>query len=414
MSQIRFLIIPFAFLVSLIVTVETAAGQQKVIKDGGEYNAYIAALNTADPALKAGAMEAFINQYPNSVVKVDAMEQAMAAYQQTGNTAKVSETADRILQLDSKNVRALAIATYVKRIKATRGEANAVAETGVLAERGLKVLPNWTKPDGISEADFKKLTDQMADIFNGAAGFASLQIKDYAKARSYYLKAVQIDATNLQDIFQLSIADLEMKPIDVEGFWYSAKALTLAQAQANQAAEQSMKTYGQAKYQHYHGSIDGWDGIVTAAEKQSSPPQGFAASIKPAPTPAEIAVQAVAENDPATLSFSDYEYVLSYRDASPGNKLAAERVWQTIQAKQKNGSTKLKLVGVKVISSTKTTIQAAITEENQRSSTTDLEITMENPMVSTPAPGSQIDIIGVLTGYTPQPFVFKMNRGELH
>jgi len=107
-------------------------------------------------------------------------------------------------------------------------------------------------------------------------------------------------------------------------------------------------------------------------------------------------------------------YVLSYRDASPGNKLAAERVWQTIQAKQKNGSTKLKLVGVKVISSTKTTIQAAITEENQRSSTTDLEITMENPMVSTPAPGSQIDIIGVLTGYTPQPFVFKMNRGELH
>src|SRR5215472_8019839 len=58
---------------------------QKVIKDQTEYNAYIAALQTQDPVQKAAAMEAFITQYPSSVVKVDALEQAMQAYQQTGN-----------------------------------------------------------------------------------------------------------------------------------------------------------------------------------------------------------------------------------------------------------------------------------------------------------------------------------------
>src|SRR5579884_4037750 len=55
---------------------------QKVIKDPAEYNAYMAALNTTDPAAKGAAMEAFVAQYPNSIVKVDALQQAMGAYQQ--------------------------------------------------------------------------------------------------------------------------------------------------------------------------------------------------------------------------------------------------------------------------------------------------------------------------------------------
>ncbi len=37
---------------------------QKTIKDPGEYNAYITALNTSDPAAKAAAMEAFVRKTP--------------------------------------------------------------------------------------------------------------------------------------------------------------------------------------------------------------------------------------------------------------------------------------------------------------------------------------------------------------
>src|SRR5437870_12712306 len=46
-----------------------APTSQKTIKDPAEYNAYITALNTPDPAQKAAAMEAFITQYPQSGVK---------------------------------------------------------------------------------------------------------------------------------------------------------------------------------------------------------------------------------------------------------------------------------------------------------------------------------------------------------
>src|SRR5216684_1542824 len=88
---------------------------QKTIKDTGEYNAYIAALNTQDPAAKAAAMEAFLKQYPASIVKMEALEQAMGAYQQAGNAAKVQSTASLILELEPDNVRALAILAYIKR-----------------------------------------------------------------------------------------------------------------------------------------------------------------------------------------------------------------------------------------------------------------------------------------------------------
>ena len=83
------------------------AGDAKVIKRPAEYNAYIAALNLADPVRKAAAMEAFIIKYPASVVKIDALEQAMAAYQAAGNVTQVEDAANRILMTQPRNVRAL-------------------------------------------------------------------------------------------------------------------------------------------------------------------------------------------------------------------------------------------------------------------------------------------------------------------
>ncbi|MFA5056724.1 MAG: hypothetical protein WC485_01305, partial [Opitutaceae bacterium] len=100
-----------------------AAANQKVIHDPDEYNAYIAALNTPDPAQKAAAMEAFIDRYPGSVVKVDALEQAMAAYQQAGRADNVEAVASRLLQLEPANIRALAVVAYLKRSRGTAAAA---------------------------------------------------------------------------------------------------------------------------------------------------------------------------------------------------------------------------------------------------------------------------------------------------
>src|SRR5258708_33292628 len=150
-----------------------------MIKDPAEYNAYIAALNTTEPQQKAAAMEAFVNQYPGSVVKIDALEQAMAAYQQAGNVANVTSTANRILKLDPGSVRALAIVTFLNRALAAQGDTKAAADARGDAEKGLKALAAWQKPEGVSDADFEKLRKQMAAIFHGAAGVGACEGKEY-------------------------------------------------------------------------------------------------------------------------------------------------------------------------------------------------------------------------------------------
>src|SRR6266480_476948 len=93
-----------------------AAAQGPVIKDPAEYNAYVGAVQQQDPNAKISGLEAFVTQYPNSVVKKDALEVLMGAYQQTQNAAKTGETADRLLQVDPNNMRALALMAYTARM----------------------------------------------------------------------------------------------------------------------------------------------------------------------------------------------------------------------------------------------------------------------------------------------------------
>src|SRR5262249_9047330 len=153
---------------------------QKAIKDPAEYNAYIAALNTADPAQKAAAIEAFLVKFPSSIIKEDALDQAMAAYQQAGDAAAVEKTARRIVQAGKGNVRALAVLTVLERGKATQGDKPALADMQTHARQGAASLKGWKKQEGMSEADFAKLRRQMDSVFNGALGFAAMQTKDYA------------------------------------------------------------------------------------------------------------------------------------------------------------------------------------------------------------------------------------------
>lgn len=222
------------------------------------------------------------------------------------------------------------------------------------------------------------------------------------------MKSLESDPTNLQDVYQLGVAELEMKPLDPNGFWYVAKAFQLAQG--NAAGQKSIAAYGKAKYRKYHGGEDGWDQLIAAAARQTERPADF--SIRPAPTAAEIAVKAVQDNAPGDLSFGDWEFVLSLRDASPANKEAADKVMQAILDKEKQGAAKLK-IPVKVISATQDTIQAGITDENQQGNKADLQVTMTKPMLHPPAAGAMIEVLGVITDYVSSPFAFIMKEGEI-
>ena len=136
---------------------QSAQAQKPEIKNPAEYNAYINAIQQQNPAQKAEALEAFLQTYPSSVMKTDALELLMVSYQQAGNAQKTLDAANRILQADPNNVRALALLAYNYRAAASQGGpqmADNLAKAKQYGEQGLQALPKLQKPAGMSDAGF--------------------------------------------------------------------------------------------------------------------------------------------------------------------------------------------------------------------------------------------------------------------
>lgn len=385
--------------------------QRSSFTNPAEYDSYMSALNTKDPARKAQAVEVFIAWYPGSVLRLDAHEQAISAWQAAGQPAKADVLVARLLQVDPDNVRALANRAYVGRLKASGGDAPALAAAVTASERGLAVMAKWQKPALLDDAGFAQLKEQMAGVFNGVLGFAALQAKDYDKARDYYRLAVAADPTNLQDVYQYSVVQLEGSPVDALGFWYGARAIAIARAAKNDSAAQDIDRYVRSRYSVYRGGDEGWDGIVTRVANESAPPANFKKSIPRAMTPPERALEILEDNEPAKLTPPQWVLVLRHRDVSPANKRAAEAVWKAIGDRQQGGQ-RLKLP-FKVVSVTPERIEGAITDEAQAGNLVELEVTMTRPLSPLPAVGSKIFMFGSLSDYRTQPFLFRLTRAEL-
>jgi len=202
------------------------AQQKKEIKDPAEYNAYVGAVEQKDPAAKISGLEAFITQYPNTVMKEESLEYLMGAYQQTGNSPKMLETAQKVLAVNPCNLRALALVAYSKQAMATAGQSaqQNFADAGQAGQKGLQCLQTAVRPYDAAQADWDKLKTQTAGIFNGAAGISAYQAKDYATAEKYLRAAVQGDPANLLEIYDLALADLAPGAAenDPEGLFYIA------------------------------------------------------------------------------------------------------------------------------------------------------------------------------------------------
>src|SRR5271163_2855775 len=101
------------------------ATQAPVIKDPAEYNAYVGAIGQKDPAAQISGLEAFLTQYPSSIMKVAALQTLMQDYQQTGNQQKTVDAATKLVAADPTNERAIFLLAYFDRVKAQGGDANA-------------------------------------------------------------------------------------------------------------------------------------------------------------------------------------------------------------------------------------------------------------------------------------------------
>lgn len=372
-----------------------AQAQQKTIKDPAEYNAYMSAISSTDPKAKAAALEAFLQQYPNTVVKEETLEQLMAAYQGF-DPAKMTDAANRLLQVNPNSVRALALLTYSARAQ------NNFAQAAQFAQRGLPAAESMPHPQGMSDADFTKLQNGLKVIFNGAIGMNALQNKDYPTAQKALTAATSVpeDAGNLQDVYPLATAYLQANPPDyINGLCYGAKAVNLAQGNAQ--AQQQIDKFAQYYYKKYHGSLDGWDQVKQQMQSATACSGLNITKAPPPPTPCEFADTIMKQNpDVSQMAYGDWLFVLG-----SGNQKDADQVWAFLNGKGIPVSSPDH--PAKVISATAEELQLATTDDNIQGNKADVTLKLATPLKAAQVPQPLSNLsgtwVGKATSYTPLP-----------
>ena len=160
-------------------TAQQPPSGQTTIQDKAEYNTYMAAINTQDATARAEALEGFVQQYPKSVVLMDALEEEMAAWQAAGDSKQVMKVAKRLLAADQGNIRALGIVVALDRVNAAAGDNAALSEMCQYASGGMLADTMWRQPANMSPADYVALSKLLNDIFIGAEGYCAVQEKNY-------------------------------------------------------------------------------------------------------------------------------------------------------------------------------------------------------------------------------------------
>jgi hypothetical protein len=223
MKKAAFASILSAAALSICISVAYAQGAGQVtIKDQAEYNAYTNAESQTTPATKAAAIEAFLQTYPNSVVKDALLQELITAYAQVPDAAKAVDASDRVLKNNPNDLRALTMEAALKRGMADQATDPAAKQAmlddaAASAKRALQA----TKPIGMPDADFQKMKTNASPYFYGAIAADADGKKDYSSAITNYmaeLKSMPEDQTKvpgpaLVDTFGLALDYYRALPV---------------------------------------------------------------------------------------------------------------------------------------------------------------------------------------------------------
>lgn len=351
------------------------------IKDPAEYNAYQMASTQTDPKARAAGLETFLATYPQSVVKKEVLSQLIDTYQAMQDSNQTLSAADRLLQADPGNMKALFISVFLKKNQCLKTQdAQACDDAAILAKKGL----DMKKPAGMSDDDWKKQTAATIPIFHSAIALDDILskkdikagIEEYRQELMLYTPEETQKGPGLVDTLNLAEAYTKLTPPDaVNAVWFYARALAFAPAGYKPIIEKKLDYW----YKKYHGAMDGLDAIKTQTAANLFPPGGEPV-IKAKATPAEIAHSVVATTpDLTTLNLSDKEFILAEGTPDDANKL-----WALLKDKATP-------VPGNVLAAPVTAVKVAVTEIGKPKST-DFTINLKAPMTCAdmPAEGSEV------------------------
>jgi hypothetical protein len=379
------------------------------VKDPAEYNAYQNATTQSTPQTKASASEAFLKQYPQSVLKKSVLQGLVDDYS-AFDQAKTVDAAQRLLQIEPNNLKAMFLIAFIEKQEAAATPAQAPQLLDDAAAEATKGLAD-TKPAEVKDEDWTKQKAATDPIFYSILSNDALYSKKDLpgavaafRTELEYLAKNNPDATKvapgLNDTMLLGQTYTQLTPPDmINGVWFLARAESFAPANFKPVIDKQARYW----YKRYHGKEDGFDAVLAAAATSIFPPADF--KIAPAPTPKDVADGVVASTpDLTTLALADKEYILA--NASKEN---ADKLWALLkdQVSQVPGT---------VLVATASQIQLAVTDDAKADKKPDFTVNMKTPLADKdiPAVGSDITtLIGTYDSYTQSPAQIILRDGEI-
>ncbi|WP_158786242.1 hypothetical protein [Granulicella sp. L46] len=389
---------------SPVYSQQAASGGIQMSQD--EYAAYNKANTAATPAEKAAAFEAYLKQYPNSAVKVDVLNQILFADAQLQDKAAILNAADRLLEVDPNNLRALFFEVFYRKADADKLTDPAAKQSALdavvkYAQQGI----NAAKPKDMADADFSALKAKTDPLFQSAIADDDISKKDFADAIPVLKKEIEEDKDNttkvgqtLQDVYVLAQAYYSSTPPDyLNCAWYATRAAAFAPA----AYKTTIEPLANYCYKKYHGSMDGYAAMQTAVQTNLDPPAGF--TVTAAPKPEDLVAQLVSSTpDLATLALGDKETALQY-----GKPADAQKVFDSVKGKQ------VEFPNVTVVSATESQLVLEVSDDAVASKTPDFTVNLKEPLKTIPQAGDKITVDGTYDSYTASPLMITMSDGAI-
>ena len=372
-----------------------------------EYNDFAAAAKAAaNPSRQAQLAAAFVQKYPDSDYKNQAIQIEMGAQAKVPSLqADAVKTAETLIQSPgvtaAQLLPAYTIIAYLDPTLVQPSDPNLASKMASLTQAAtcgqqlLSSAPAAARP-------------QYDAILTKALGFAQLNSKDYSDAVATLTKATQQNPKDPLPYYWMGIAQVTQQTPD-----YNSGIFNLAKASALAPSTAAFSNYLNTVYTAYHGSADGLQQVTAAASANDTPPAGFKILSK-----AEIAnaaamakynaeVQAAKNALPDPNSFAGIVARLKRADLAAGE-------WRQVKGQG------YELKGIATSVETKAVEVSIPTTAGAPTDVPNLRVILAAPLAAKrPKVGQTITVKGVVIAFKPNPpnsnesFLITMNEGSV-